>query len=1104
MSIEELLAHSDFVQALARSLVQDEHRAADISQDTWMRALKRPPAEERSIRAWLSKVVRNINLNTQRSESRRKERERTSIEPGKTLPPDEIVARGEARRHLIEAVLGLQDPFRTTILLRFYENMSINEIAEHDVVPTGTVKSRLKRGLDQLRLRLDGQHGGSREKWITALVPLAGLKLSASAVGSVGTAATSYNLITGAFIVSTKVKIGILTAFVILTAVAVHQLLLNNQDEPLPMSSMNGGAEVADDAVAQPAVQVDDPVAQVDDEISATKSPLLPAGTFISGRVVDKVTKEAIPVYSFSLYQEEEGGLGKNVVSTTVRHETGAFHFSLERAGIYTLWIETSNYLRKDIASVEVPAEGLVELLVELDPGICLRGRVVEDATGYPVKGAIIVPIPERTMFLESLKILLLNPNALVTHARTDEDGWFTLGALDSSLDSISASHPEFTAATSEIDTSRETVIRLKKGYRIYGNAYDDEGRPIEGVLITMAGKSTPVPRPVLTGEDGSYLTPPVRPDRLCLRAELPPKEDDKRKVFTPEVKIIKLKDRDLVVNFGPSSDQVTWRGVLFDEQDKPVTKGKVDIAPTTLTLGEAYQFRARREVSCNQQGGFEFQKLECGSYDVSLFYAQGKHKTWGEIRFESPGVVERDIHLAEALIRGVVVNAWTGKAITGKAGWVTALDIIRQTKSNSCSIDKEGRFNFTHLSPGSYRLYVSIDDYTNHKEVPGLRVKEGERIDDLCIPVEPGGKVCLKVLGFSEADPRQFIVYYHKQDGQKIAYTLRPKEEKGQHTRQLTLTFEAGLWNIYLALDDDGYIDRPIEVKPGETTTVVIHRDEFISEERRVNIIGSLIRTDRSPVVEADIGMADSRQFVWGSKKQEPYKKMKSDSTGRFEAQDLRPGKWSVWVTLPDGCRINYADQIIPHDAVSPYSMDFVLPESQVTGTLYDGLTNEPLGSQGTVWRATLKNVKINRHVCTLPREKRVDTVRFTAVPEGRYVLTLQIRGYWNFTSQPFDVMRGQTTDLGCIDLIQCGSMILKVVDEAGDAVDSFRLFCNEREITSFIREEIESGVYFYNNLPLEPVIISILADGYRESEIKVQLEPAQPLEQQVVLKSL
>lgn len=60
ISPEQLLAHADWVRALARALVADPAGADDLVQETWLAALDRPPAHAQDLRAWLGTVLRNL------------------------------------------------------------------------------------------------------------------------------------------------------------------------------------------------------------------------------------------------------------------------------------------------------------------------------------------------------------------------------------------------------------------------------------------------------------------------------------------------------------------------------------------------------------------------------------------------------------------------------------------------------------------------------------------------------------------------------------------------------------------------------------------------------------------------------------------------------------------------------------------------------------------------------------------------------------------------------------------------------------------------------------------------------------------------------------
>jgi len=246
MKPEVLLAHADFVRALARSLVVDEHRAEDIAQQTWLAALQHPPAEGCPVRSWLARVVRNFVRRRHRSETRRQTREKAAAR-GESLPsPAEIVEVEEVRQRMIAALLDLDEPYRSALLLRYYENIPPREIARRLDLHVEAVKTRLKRGLSQLRKRLDAGHDGDRSRWCLALAPLAGLKLAApGAAGTVaaGAASASGKLsasFIGAITMSTKIKIFGAAILVLGLAAVSFSLLTSDPDGRSDRSSKSG------------------------------------------------------------------------------------------------------------------------------------------------------------------------------------------------------------------------------------------------------------------------------------------------------------------------------------------------------------------------------------------------------------------------------------------------------------------------------------------------------------------------------------------------------------------------------------------------------------------------------------------------------------------------------------------------------------------------------------------------------------------------------------------------------------------------------------------------------------------------------------------------
>ena len=174
IDVETLLAHEGFVRGLARRLVRDDDEADDVVQQTWVAALARPPrADERGLRGWFTTVVRNVVRQRRRGDARRARRERAAARPEGAPSTAELLARESARRTLVEAVLALEEPTRSTVVLRWLEGLPPREVAERLHVPVETVRTRLKRAIARLRATLDRRHGDDREAWLAALAPLA-------------------------------------------------------------------------------------------------------------------------------------------------------------------------------------------------------------------------------------------------------------------------------------------------------------------------------------------------------------------------------------------------------------------------------------------------------------------------------------------------------------------------------------------------------------------------------------------------------------------------------------------------------------------------------------------------------------------------------------------------------------------------------------------------------------------------------------------------------------------------------------------------------------------------------------------------------------------
>jgi len=141
--------------------------AEDLFQETWVRVLEKGHQYNPrwKFETWLFTVARNLVIDLLRR--RQPESLEALLEaPGATRPLEleaphattafEEVARGEEAARVAGALRHLPPAYREVLMLRFQEDLELNEIAEVVGAPLSTIKSRLYRGLETLRALLEG------------------------------------------------------------------------------------------------------------------------------------------------------------------------------------------------------------------------------------------------------------------------------------------------------------------------------------------------------------------------------------------------------------------------------------------------------------------------------------------------------------------------------------------------------------------------------------------------------------------------------------------------------------------------------------------------------------------------------------------------------------------------------------------------------------------------------------------------------------------------------------------------------------------------------------------------------------------------------------
>ena len=182
----ELLVHAPFIRGLARATLRGDTHVEDAVQETWLAALgDRAPRNALGARPWLARVVRNVSYTFLRRDTRRARREERAARQDHVPSAAEIAAREETRQNVVRALLAIGEPYRATLILRYYEDLPPREVAERRGVPVETARTHIKRGLAKLRQELDREYG-DRRTWGLAVLPLLDLPGPALAASSVG------------------------------------------------------------------------------------------------------------------------------------------------------------------------------------------------------------------------------------------------------------------------------------------------------------------------------------------------------------------------------------------------------------------------------------------------------------------------------------------------------------------------------------------------------------------------------------------------------------------------------------------------------------------------------------------------------------------------------------------------------------------------------------------------------------------------------------------------------------------------------------------------------------------------------------------------------
>jgi RNA polymerase sigma-70 factor (ECF subfamily) len=929
--LEHLLAEAAWMRALAEHLVRDSS-AEDIVQDTWLAALKcapsgRLPDDAGRARPWLAHVLANFARAQRRGDARRTERELRAARPEAVPSAAESAQRVEAQRALVDALAALDEPYRTTVILRYFDGLSGAEIARRLAVPEGTVRWRLKHAVDELRTRLDGHYGGDRSAWSLALVSLA-RRASPTATSS-GLTATG-----GMLTMHVLARIGI-AAGVALVAFGAWKV----RDV------------VRTDAIVEPSRDATGAGLLCELDSRRTSSGELAAGADASSRA-----RVEAPV---------------PVVVAPVRNETATLEARFVDPAHRPLSDVTlalgSSRSGDSFASTRSGADGRVSLAVDLDDdarsaryeascsgratcfgyvtwektGITRLGDLVLEAGGSAsglVLGPDHEPIAEARVFttqpellhdLELARRCGPGTGAGAPHARTQSDGTFRIDGVPVGVVRVwavaegtrySVTPPiEVHAREVRADISLE-LESWASDERIAGIVRDPEGSPVREAEIQCRyeGPQMSGMRDVYTRSDGRF--------ELRLEQKVPYDlhvRDPKDRWAEMEALQVAPGRLDLELRFrAPRMIPLAVRTPSGD----PITRFAV-------RMKRADDMRLADGVEEEHRDGVAAVRLPAQRFSLEV---RAPGYALGRLGPLDPGEIAGSLACTLSPlpgIRGRVLAA--GRPIAG-----AKLELVRMCDTNnrlevagfmrrlnavleSTSSDADGSFRLTGRESGRLAILCDADGFAT-SEVSPLDVQPARGVDELRIEMTIGGAIEGRVLVPDDVDPSGALVELSRGDGR--AHEMRIGPDGAFRFEHLT----PGKWDVRRTAAG---IRRPsaslysIDAKPsdipwkcvvadGETT-----RYDFDLRTSQYCVLAAHATIDGKPATGWMIA-------VWPDPHPQtaiapPMKTIGEDGSARIEVE--KPGRYVLVIGAPDEWRpvVQLDDRVVLVDGDNAWQLD-------------------------------------------------------------------------------------------------------------------------------------------------------------------------------------
>ncbi|MFN0207592.1 MAG: hypothetical protein ACKVS6_14900, partial [Planctomycetota bacterium] len=836
------------------------------------------------------------------------------------------------------------------------EGCSVAEIASRTQSPVATVKTRLRRGIEILRIRLDAEFK-NREAWCLALAPFAALTNTGSVAG--GAAKTLL------FTMSTKAVVSTAAAALLLAAGVLFLLQTDPPRDIAIIGSLPASAPEAVDAtktitaetqpsgITNPARSATEMVAKAGNRLSHAKGrcinrdgkPIAGVSIFVAFRGNRGTSNELSPApmrNERSIVTEKNGGFLWTELLTPEILEKMGMHPSLNREFVFL----ADGFATRSLQMQFVPGEIYQAGDIILEPGGNLAGDVL-DSNGKPAENVIIRLVGDdgRSVDRPYAKLYGLYGTTITT-GQSDANGKFIFEGAPAGAIRVVASTPETCYSISDriilnpgerYDSIHLLLELLPPEATIEGIVLAPDGTPVAGQIEAQAGSGSAM---FNVGPDGKFKHRLHVPGPIDYSVQ-----NSKLQLGPATLKNVAAGSRNVILQLTASK---IYQLDVVDHLGEPILEWARSVVPAgngnrNFTWEKAavpgkYTLIAPSVVFTIEVQTPGYAPLTSGPHDPN----------------EPSSNIKLILQKLPAIEGRVVVN---GKPVEGASvllyaakAWVRTMGFPARYARASAAFEKtDANGKFKLLPSDRIRfafLRVEPPLTTDNKNAlaPGeygpFAFGEGNNTSDIEIVLTPGGSIEGRVFVPNGRDPAGRIVAVSNGDGHPV-YTKTKADGSYQINRLMPGRYAVELF-------DESPEFGTSEVSDGDAEAVVETPWNCIVEPGKTTRYDIDYRNGLDPIFNANISLGNNTfagakiELTESDNRRKTQKKYthQLSQDGNVRATLERGGHFQLiteW-TSPDGVYYHISDyiDIKPHGETS-YTYDRQV--GTITGKLPDGL---------------------------------------------------------------------------------------------------------------------------------------------------------------------